>query len=180
VAILSISVLSWTSQCVACHGTEGQGLPDGSTPRIAGQHFRVIVKQLVDLRYGKRFGFRMEQRANRHLGAFQEIADVASYLSQQPRGSDSGESSSSTLAHGANIYATNCLACHGERGQGDEDAAIPMLAGQHSAYLLRQMYDAVDGRRPTLARLHSARIKPLDFEQLHAVADFLAQLGSSN
>jgi hypothetical protein len=27
--------------------------------------------------------------------------------------------------------------------------------------------------------LHSKRIKPLDFEQLHAVADFLSQLGSA-
>jgi cytochrome c553 len=55
-----------------------------------------------------------------------------------------------------------------------------MLAGQHSAYLLRQMYDAVDGRRPTLTRLHLSRIKPLDFEQLHAVADYLSQLGVGN
>ena len=168
------------TQCVACHGKEGQGLPDGSTPRIAGQHFRVIVKQLVDFRYGKRWDFRMQQRANRHLGAFQDIADVASYLSQQPRGSDAGESSSNTLAHGANIYAANCYACHGERGEGDDNAAVPMLAGQHPAYLLRQMYDSVDGRRPTLTRLHSARIKPLDFEQLRAVANYLSQVSSAN
>jgi cytochrome c553 len=168
------------TQCAACHGTEGQGFPDGSTPRIAGQHFRVVVKQLVDFRYGKRWDFRMEQRANRHLGAFQDIADVASYLSQLPRGSDRGDSSSNKLAQGANIYAASCLACHGERGQGDDDAAIPMLAGQHSAYLLRQMYDAVDDRRPALARLHSARIKPLDFEQLRAVANYLSQVGSTN
>jgi cytochrome c553 len=168
------------TQCVACHGGEGQGLPDGSTPRIAGQHFHVLVKQLVDFRYGKRWDFRMQQNANRHLGAFQDIADVASYLSQQPRGSDGGDSSGNTLAHGANIYAENCFACHGKQGEGDDDAAIPMLAGQHSAYLLRQMYDAVDGRRPTLTRLHSARIKPLDFEQLRAVANYLSQIGPVN
>jgi cytochrome c553 len=168
------------TQCAACHGSEGQGLPDGSTPRIAGQHFHVIVKQLVDFRYGKRWDFRMEQRANRHLGSFQDIADVASYLSQQPRKSDGGVSSSDILAQGANLYAANCVSCHGERAEGDDDSAVPMLAGQHAAYLLRQMYDAVDGRRPTLTRLHSQRIKPLDFEQLHAVADFLSQLGSGN
>jgi hypothetical protein len=40
--------------------------------------------------------------------------------------------------------------------------------------------DAVDGRRPTLTRLHSKRTRPLDCEQLHAVADFLSELGSSN
>jgi cytochrome c553 len=168
------------TQCVACHGGEGQGLPDGSTPRIAGQQFRVIVKQLVDFRYGKRWDFRMEQRANRHLGAFQDIADVASYLSQQPRKSDAATSSNETLAQGANIYSANCVSCHGKQGEGDDDEAVPMLAGQHPAYLLRQMYDAVDGRRPALAQLHSQRIKPLDFEQLRAVADFLSQLGSGN
>jgi cytochrome c553 len=168
------------TQCAACHGGEGQGLADGSTPRIAGQHFRVIVKQLVDFRYGKRWDFRMEQRANRHLGAFQDIADVASYLSLQPRGSDPGASSRDSLAQGANIYAANCMSCHGEHAEGDDDEAVPMLAGQHPAYLLRQMYDAVDGRRPTLARLHSQKIKPLDFEQLRAVADFLSRLRSGN
>jgi len=166
------------TQCAACHGGEGQGLPDGSTPRIAGQHFHVIVKQLVDFRYGKRWDFRMEQRANRHLGAYQDIADVASYLSQQPRKSGAGTSRSDTLVLGANIYSANCASCHGKQGEGDDDEAVPMLAGQHSAYLLRQMYDAVDGRRPALAQLHSQRIKPLDFEQLHAVADYLSQLGS--
>ena len=166
------------TQCAACHGGEGQGLPDGSTPRIAGQHFHVIVKQLVDFRYGKRWDFRMEQRANRHLGAFQDIADVASYVSQQPRKSGAGASSSDTLAQGANIYSANCVSCHGKQGEGNDDEAVPMLAGQHPAYLLRQMYDAVDGRRPALAQLHSQRIKPLDFEQLHAVAGFLSQLGS--
>jgi cytochrome c553 len=168
------------AQCVSCHGSEGEGLPDGSTPRIAGQNFHVIVKQLVDFRYAKRWDFRMEQRANQHLGGFQDIADVAMYLSAQPRRSGVVAVKPESLAKGANLYASNCASCHGEQAEGDEDAAVPMLAGQHPAYLLRQMYDAVDGRRPTLSRLHAQRIKPLDFEQLHAVADFLSQLGSGN
>jgi len=167
------------AQCVVCHGNEGQGLPDGSTPRIAGQHFHVIVKQLVDFRYGKRWDFRMEQRANRHLGAFQDIADVASYLSQQPRKSDGGGGGADTLAQGASLYGANCASCHGTQGEGDDDKVVPMLAGQHPAYLLRQMYDAVDGRRPTLTQQHAQRIKPLDFEQLRAVADFLSRVGSA-
>lgn len=162
------------SQCVACHGTEGQGFMDGSTPRVAGQHFHVLVKQLVDFRYGKRWDFRMQQRANRHLGAFQDIADVASYLSQQPRGSHGGTVDSKSLALGAGLYKANCSSCHGAQGEGDDADVVPMLAGQHPAYLLRQIYDAVDDRRPALARLHSPFIKPLDFEQLRAVAEFLA------
>ena len=168
------------AQCVSCHGAEGQGLADGSAPRIAGQHFRVLVKQLVDFRYGKRWDFRMEQRANSHLGAFQDIADVASYLSRQPRTGSRLEAVSGNLAQGANLFEVNCASCHGAGGQGDDDEAVPMLAGQHPAYLLRQMYDAVDGRRPTLTQLHSQRIKPLDFEQLRAIADFLSRLDSTD
>ena len=168
------------AQCVACHGDEGQGLSDGTTPRIAGQHFHVLVKQLIDFRRGKRWDFRMEQRANSHLRGFQDIADVAFYLNAQPRKSDGGTSSGDNLAQGANLYAANCASCHGERGEGEDVEAVPMLAGQHSGYLLRQMYDAVDGRRPTLTRLHSQRIKPLDFEQLRAVAVYLSQLSAGN
>jgi cytochrome c553 len=140
------------------------------------QHFHVIVKQLVDFRYGKRWDFRMEQRANTHLGAFQDIADVASYFSQQPRKKRPDEAAGENFAQGANLYGANCASCHGARGEGDDEGAVPMLAGQHPAYLLRQMYDSVDGRRPSLAQLHSKRIKPLDFEQLRAIASYLSQL----
>jgi cytochrome c553 len=168
------------AQCAACHGAEGQGLPDGSTPRIAGQHFRVLVKQLVDFRYGKRWDFRMEQRANTHLGAFQDIADVSSYLSGLPRRNKVGDIKGEILAQGANLYGVNCASCHGARGEGDGAEAVPMLAGQHPGYLLRQMYDSVDGRRPSLAQLHARRIKPLDFEQLRAIADFLARIELAN
>jgi cytochrome c553 len=164
------------AQCASCHGTQGQGLPDGSTPRIAGQHYRVIVKQLVDFRFGKRWDFRMEQRANTHLGAFQDIADVASYLSQLPRTGTTQGNSGDDFAQGANLYGGNCASCHGMQGEGDDEEAVPMLAGQHPAYLLRQMYDSVDGRRPSLAQLHAKRIKPLNFEQLRAIASFLSQI----
>jgi cytochrome c553 len=167
------------AQCVSCHGAEGQGLADGSAPRIAGQHFRVLVKQLVDFRYGKRWDFRMEQRANNHLGAFQDIADVASYLSRLPRNTKAGESGGGNFAQGATLYGANCASCHGARAEGDNEKAVPMLAGQHPAYLLRQMYDSVDGRRPSLAQLHAKRIKPLDFEQLRAIADYLSRESST-
>ena len=166
------------ARCASCHGAEGEGLADGSTPSIAGQHFRVIVKQLVDFRYGKRWDFRMEQRANNHLGAFQDIADVASHLSQLPRKSRSNDGGNVDLSQGASLYGERCASCHGARGEGDDDEAVPLLAGQHSAYLLRQMYDSVDRRRPTLADLNEKPIKSLDFEQLRAIAEHLSRLTS--
>ena len=164
------------AQCVSCHGPDGGGMRDGSIPRIAGQHAHVLIKQLVDFRYGKRWDYRMEQRAGTHLGAAQDIADVSSYLSMQPRMNDSGTGNGEQLAQGAGLYAAYCASCHGATAQGDGKGAVPLLAGQHYGYLIRQMHDAVDGRRPTLSQLHSRRIEPLDFEQVSAVADFLSRV----
>jgi cytochrome c553 len=165
------------AQCMSCHGADGGGEVNGSTPRIAGQHYRVLIKQLVDFRYGTRWDFRMEGMADRHhLVGAQDIADVAAYVSKLERPGKRGIGSGEFAADGARIYAGECRSCHGAEAEGSE-TGVPHLAGQHYAYLMRQMYDAVDGRRPALSRLHSKRIATLDFEQVRAVADFLARIG---
>lgn len=164
------------AQCASCHGADGGGETNGTTPRIAGQHFRVLAKQLVDFRHGKRWDFRMEAQADRHhLASAQDIADVAAHVSKLERGSKRGIGSGEFVVEGSQIYARNCQGCHGADAQGSDERSVPRLAGQHYAYLMRQMYDAVDGRRPALPRLHSQRIEPLDFEQVRAVSDFLAR-----
>jgi len=166
------------SQCVACHGEDGNGKSDGSVPRIAGQHFRVLAKQLVDFRFGKRWDFRMENMADKHhLVGSQDIADVAAYVSGLMRLGNRGIGSGEFAEQGSRIYAEKCQACHGPGAKGDAAHGVPRLAGQHYAYLMRQMYDAVDGRRPSLPQLHSKRIAPLDFEQVRAVADYLSRIG---
>jgi cytochrome c553 len=164
--------------CVTCHGADAGGEANGATPRIAGQHYRVLVKQLVDFRHGKRWDFRMEGMADQHyLAGPQDIADVAVYITGLTRPGTRGVGSGEFAEQGGRIYAAECRACHGADGEGNPKTGVPRLAGQHYAYLMRQMYDAVDGRRPALPRLHSQRIAPLDFEQVRAVADYLARVG---
>jgi cytochrome c553 len=166
------------AQCVSCHGADGGGETNGSTPRIAGQHYRVLVKQLVDFRYGKRWDFRMEGMADRHhLKGPQDIADVAVYVSGLTQPGSRGIGSGEFAEEGNRIYTAHCRSCHGAGADGDPARGVPRLAGQHYAYLMRQMYDAVDGRRPALPRLHSQRIAPLDFQQIRAVSDYLARIG---
>jgi len=164
--------------CASCHGADGGGQADGSTPRIAGQHFRVLAKQLVDFRSGKRWDFRMEGAADRHhLTGAQDIADVATYVSKLARPGKRGIGGGEFVEEGSRIYAKQCESCHGPAAEGNPESGVPRLAGQHYGYLMRQMYDAVDGRRPALPRLHSQRIAPLDFEQVRAVSDYLARIG---
>src|SRR5688572_14577596 len=97
------------ARCVACHGAEGNGDTNGSTPRIAGQHYRVLVKQLVDFRYGKRWDFRMEGMADKHhLEGSQDIADVAVYIAGLTRPGSRGIGSGEFVDEGRRIYAAKC------------------------------------------------------------------------
>ena len=164
-------------QCVSCHGSNGAGQENGNTPRIAGQHYSVLLKQLVDFRHGKRWDFRMEEHADQHhLETPQDIADVAAYVAQLDAGQVRGMGDGNYAAEGAKIFGARCASCHGPSGAGDARNSVPMLAGQHYGYLMRQMYDAVDNRRPTLQAVHPKKIESLDFEQVRAVADYLSRI----
>jgi cytochrome c553 len=41
-------------QCILCHGEKGDGNPAQKAPRISGQYDWYIVKQLEDIKAGKR------------------------------------------------------------------------------------------------------------------------------
>src|ERR1700734_1745400 len=131
--------------CAACHGSSGGGTPEGERPRIAGQRFSVVVKQLVDYRSDRRWDPRMEHFADQHhLKNAQEIADVAGYVSEietLPE-AEVGVGSGQFLARGSEVYASSCVSCHGRNGNGSDQQQIPRVAGQNYAYLLRQIHDA--------------------------------------
>ena len=94
-------------QCVSCHGGDGAGQSNGNTPRIAGQHYPVLLKQLVDFRHGKRWDFRMEQMADRHhLETPQDIADVADYVHRLDAGGERGIGDGSYATEGAFIFGS--------------------------------------------------------------------------
>lgn len=162
--------------CVTCHGPTGNGADDGSIPRIAGQHFTVLVRQLVDYRHDLRWDVRMEHYAGRGLlKDVQSIADVASYVSMLARDAPRNVGDGSLLRHGAQVYAQRCAECHGEAGEGDGRALTPRVAGQHYAYLLRQLYDGVDGRRPNFSASHVRILARLQRDDFVGLADFLSR-----
>jgi cytochrome c553 len=167
------------SQCATCHGPSGGGTTNGAIPRIAGQHYRVLVRQVVNFRRGTRWDMRMEGVANSHeiIPELQDIADVASYVSQLELDSARGVGDGVHVARGAELYSKQCASCHGRQGEGNDAKQIPRLAGQHAAYLSRQIYDAVEGRRPELTRSHGKRFESLDFENVLGLSDYLARIG---
>ncbi len=165
--------------CAACHGVNGGGTANGEFPRIGGQYFPVLARQLVAFRNGLRWDFRMENFADRHrLADAQAIADVAYYASQLEDHSTPGTGSGELVAHGARVYARLCESCHGKSGDGDVDHLVPKLAGQHYEYLRRQMYDAVDGRRPGFPESHVKLLARLEHDDIAGVADYLSRIGT--
>src|SRR4051812_1725387 len=168
-------------QCKVCHGPDGGGTPEGAVPRIAGQHYRVLVRQIVDFRHGTRWNFRMEGVATSHnvLPELQDIADVARYVSSLDADGTRGTGDGQYLERGATVYKAQCAECHGAAGEGSDARGIPRIAGQHAGYLVRQIYDAVDGRRPPLTRSHGKRFEPLVFEEVLGLGDYVARLGSA-
>jgi len=132
--------------CAVCHLNGGGGSPDGTFPQLAGQHSSVIIKQLIDIREGRRANPLMLPFANRLSGA-QEVADVALYVSLLPGAPNNGKGSGLDLPLGAELYSRDCALCHGAEGEGDASRFIPVLAGQHYGYMLRQIRDIGAGRR---------------------------------
>jgi len=163
--------------CAACHGADGRGTLDGQVPRIAGQHASVLMKQLVDYRHDRRWDLRMEHfSGSHHLPDAQAIADIAAYISRLDRNLPSGEGNGELLGHGADTYGRLCTTCHGAAAEGQARDAIPRLAGQNYEYLRRQIYDAVDGRRPNFSTAHIRLFARLDHDDIAAVADYLSRL----
>ena len=163
--------------CSNCHGPKGGGSIDGKVPRIGGQHFRVVARQLVAFRHGQRWDILMENFADRHrLPDAQAIADVAYYVSQLSDPSPAGLGNGELVPQGARIYFRQCESCHGSTGQGDPEHAVPRIAGQHYEYLRRQIYDAVDGRRPGFPPSHVRLLAQLDRDGIAGVADYLSRI----
>jgi cytochrome c553 len=167
--------------CSACHGPSGAGTLDGSVPRIAGQHVSVLAKQLVDYRHDTRWDPRMEHFSDQHhLADAQAIADVAAYINQLKTDSAPDVGNGEFVEHGAQVYAQQCRSCHGLSGEGNAKELIPQIAGQHYEYLRRQIYDAVDGRRPNISVSHIRLLARLERDDIVGLADYLSRMPPRN
>jgi cytochrome c553 len=163
--------------CATCHGEKGGGTANGEFPRIGGQHYAVLARQLVAFRHGQRWDIRMENFADRHrLPDARAIADVADYVSRLEDPSPAGVGAGELVAQGARVYFRLCESCHGASGQGDAERLVPKIGGQHYEYLRRQIYDAVDGRRPGFPASHVRLLARLEHDDIAGVADYLSRI----
>jgi len=149
--------------CAGCHGDKAQGTPDGEYPRLAGLDAHYIARQLELFKTRKRINIPMIPYANERELPREDVIAIATYISRielpakLPPVEKVGEgfdalarlqASKAVLniprypgdvAAGQRIYRRECAGCHGADGRGIPQKGVPMLVGQHSAYLLRQI-----------------------------------------
>ena len=163
--------------CVRCHRANGNGSADGTIPAIAGQHIRVLARELVDFRHDKRWDARMEHFADTpYVMTTQDVADIVAYVNSLPVTGPAVTGDGEQVQHGAEQYARRCAACHGPQAEGNPIKGYPRLAAQHYPYLLRQLHDAVEGRRPNFPASHVRLMSPLNRDDFVGISDFLSRL----
>ncbi|MEW5771600.1 MAG: c-type cytochrome [Pseudomonadota bacterium] len=162
--------------CRGCHRADASGKVEAGYPQLAGQHPGVIVKQMVDVRAGRRDSPRMHPFITGEVVPERDIADIAVYLHGLPVPASNGKGSGRMLELGRHLYERDCAECHGKRGEGDGARLYPRVAGQHYAYLLRESMESRDrGRRnanPDMVR----RIRHYTDDDLAAVSDYMSRL----
>jgi cytochrome c553 len=166
--------------CSSCHGPDGRSISP-TFPDLAGQQKDYIIAQLQ--------AFRDKTRADPHAqtymwGMAARLNDptidgiAAYYASQTPVAGEPG--TSPEIAAGKTIFTEGipsesvpaCMACHGEKAEGN--GPIPRLAGQHQAYLARQLEAFASMARAN--EIMHENSKDLTAEQIAEVTAYLATL----
>ena len=149
--------------CAGCHGEFGQGGKDGEYPRLAGMPAAFIAKQLHLFRDRKRPNMAMIEFVDERQMPDDEIQHISIYLSditlktKLPPVDETAPDfnayerlleskkmmqigrAEGDVKKGGKSYKKECGSCHGSDGFGDQKKGIPMLAGQYTNYLWRQV-----------------------------------------
>jgi len=165
--------------CASCHRANGAGAAHDGVPNLAGQHYQVIIKQLVDFRDTERLDLRMEGFASQHyLEGPQDLADIAAHISNLTPQPTNNVGSGEYTRLGAAAYLRACRHCHGEAAQGDNRLRYPRLAGQHYNYLIKQIDMMIGGTRFNVSWDHAKLLENLTDEEIVGLADYLARLNA--
>ncbi|MBK1646102.1 cytochrome C [Thiocapsa imhoffii] len=162
--------------CRGCHRADGAGRGDALYPQLAGQHATVLIKQMVDVRTGRRDNPKMHPFVAEWVVSTEDVADIAAYLASLPIPTNNLKGPGEQLAQGRILYERDCAICHGGQGEGDAEEFYPRVAGQHYSYLDQESRLIRDrGRRNANPEMVKAIAGYSDAE-IAAVSDYLSRL----
>lgn len=162
--------------CGLCHGIDGVPAV-AKFPVLAGQSADYIEKQLRDFRSRRRDNDGGQMQSVVTEIQEKDIALIAEYFAQQKRKLLEPHLSAEQFAEGEKIFESGtgnspaCSQCHQKTAAGQVG---PILFGQHSAYLVKQLQDFKSGARSNdsgaIMRSVATQLSEGDMQK---VADFL-------
>ena len=158
--------------CVACHGRGGISA-DPVFPILAGQTPRYLYLQLKDFKEGRRTEALMDPFIAKL--SREDMFDLAAFFAAQKPRPNAFKTDPARVARGkAKADEVLCTMCHlgGFLGQNE----IPRVAGQHYAYVVKQMRDFKTGRRTNDAGNMASVTKTLSERDIEDLAHFLSSL----
>jgi cytochrome c553 len=162
--------------CKGCHLPDGFGKADDSYPQLAGQHTSVLIKQMMDIRAGRRDNPKMFPFVGDWIVSAEELSDISAYLRSLPVPANNRKGDGANLAQGKTLYDKDCASCHGKNGEGDGKKFYPMVAHQHYDYLQRETRESRDkGRRNANPDMVKA-LKGYSDADVAAVSDYMSRL----
>jgi len=157
--------------CAGCHGEFAQGGKGGKYPRLAGLPYEYLVEQIKRFQDRSRPNMPMVEHVEERQLPDRDVFDIARYLSElklttrlppideSAPGFDSYQRlldakkiiqiprSEGDIDAGEKLYKKECRSCHGRAAEGHQKKAVPMLAGQYTRYLWRQVDLYIKGFR---------------------------------
>ncbi len=152
--------------CTACHGVDGNS-KNPAYPILAGQQADYLVAQLAAFQNGVRKN-PMMQGIVKALNK-QDMKDIAAFFSGVKPESAGGDVK---LAGAGKSKFAMCSGCHGADAKGR--ATFPRLAGQHPAYIIKQLREFKAGVRKSGPM--QAMTAGLSDQDMQAIAAYLATL----
>jgi cytochrome c553 len=181
--------------CAACHGEFGAGGKKGEYPRIAGQRISYIENQLKSFRARTRVNIPMYPYTQERELSDADIKDISAYLAAIELPTDMptfvGTEDALTrllmvekvmiipraegdIEAGGVIYQKQCASCHAKTGKGR--GMFPMLIGQYTNYLKRQIDLYRKGDRPHDEEAVGGLLNALDEKQIQDVLAYLSSI----
>ncbi len=154
------------AMCLNCHGPDGNS-QNSNFPSLAGQKPAYLVNQLKAFREGRRENGMMQNMAAALTD--QEINNLAAFFASLKSQSVGGNSD---LAKKGATKAAMCFGCHGQGAKGM--GVTPKLAGQHPAYLKRQLQAFKSGERTNGPMRGIAGM--LSDDEITAVTEYMGSL----
>ncbi len=162
--------------CFLCHGAEGESSSE-VFPKLAGQHWEYIAKQLENFKSGKRKSTAMADMAANlkpdemvALGKYFETKSTPVEAAKDVGLAAVGD----YVFHFGNKYSgvPACSSCHGKEALGT--ATLPRLASQYASYIENQLMSFGKRERTNDNAVMHSIVQKMTALEMAAVAEYLS------